>query len=77
MNIPDNNKSINSLRHISVRNGLRALSPIAVFLVLYLVVSLCSGDFYAMPISVAFVAASLWAIVTDSGKPLSARIETM
>ena len=65
------------MTRIGVRKGLTALSPIVVFLTLYLVVSLCSGDFYAMPVSVAFVAASMWAILTDSGKPLAERVETM
>lgn len=77
MNIPGNNNTEQNVARVGVKDGLLALSPIAVFLVLYLVVSLCSGDFYAMPISVAFAAASLWAIVTDRGKPLSARVETM
>ena len=77
MSIPDKNNQIDPMTRIGVRKGLTALSPIVVFLTLYLVVSLCSGDFYAMPVSVAFVAASMWAILTDSGKPLAERVETM
>lgn len=35
--------------------GLWALSPLAVFLCLYLVTSLVAGDFYKVPIAVAFL----------------------
>ena len=65
-----------SQARISHRQGLLALSPIVVFLLLYLVVSLVIGDFYKMPISVAFIAASIWAVIIDCKKPLSERIET-
>lgn len=43
---------------------------------MYLVVSIVIGDFYKMPLSVAFIAAAIWAIITDRGRPLSERIET-
>lgn len=62
--------------NISLRKGFLALSPIAVFLVLYLAVSLIIGDFYKMPLSVAFIAASIWAVIIDKGKTLTARIDT-
>ncbi len=61
---------------ISHRQGLLALSPIFVFLLLYLVVSLVTGDFYKMPLSVAFIAASVWAVIIDFKKPIVERIET-
>lgn len=63
-------------KHISISQGLISLSPIFVFLVLYLAVSLIIGDFYKMPLSVAFISASIWAVIIDRGKPLSQRIET-
>ncbi|MDE6453632.1 MAG: Na+/H+ antiporter NhaC family protein [Muribaculaceae bacterium] len=44
------------------RQGLLALSPILLFAALYLGVSLAAADFYAMPLSLAFVAASVWAV---------------
>ena len=47
---------------ISRRQGLVAVSPVIVFLSLYVVVSLVAGDFYKMPIAVALVAASAWAV---------------
>ncbi len=62
--------------HISARKGLVALSPMIVFLLLYVVVSALIGDFYKIPISVALLAASMWAIVIYGGKPLKERIET-
>lgn len=56
--------------------GLLYLSPIFVFLVLYLAVSLVIGDFYKMPLSVAFIAASVWSIIIYRGPKLTDRIET-
>ena len=52
----DLNASIPTLR------GLIALSPIIIFAALYLGISLAAGDFYAMPLSLAFVTASVWAV---------------
>lgn len=57
-------------------NGLIALSPMVVFLVLYVVASAIIGDFYKIPISVALLVASMWAIVIYKGKSLRRRIET-
>ncbi len=59
---------------IPMRKGLLAISPIVVFLVFYLVVSLVVGDFYKMPIAVALVIASVWAVFISKGS-LSDRIE--
>ena len=56
--------------------GLIALSPMVVFLLLYVVVSALIGDFYKIPISVALLVASMWAIVIYRGRPLKERIET-
>ncbi len=60
----------------NLNKGLLALSPMVVFLVLYVVVSAIIGDFYKIPISVALLVASMWAIVIYRGKPLRQRIET-
>lgn len=46
-----------------------------VFLLLYVAVSVIIGDFYKMPISVALVVASVWAIAIYRGHPLLERIE--
>jgi len=45
-----------------MRRGIVALSPIVVLLVVYLAMSLASGDFYRISISVAFVAAAVYAV---------------
>lgn len=66
---------MNTNTEITSGKGLLALSPIIVFLILYVVVSLIIGDFYKMPISVALVVASVWAILILRGKPLNKRIE--
>jgi len=42
--------------------GWLSVSPIAVFLLLYLAVSIIIGDFYRMPVSVALLGASIWAV---------------
>ena len=56
--------------------GLMALSPMMVFLILYVAVSALIGDFYRIPISVALLVASMWAIIIYRGIPLKERIET-
>lgn len=61
--------------HIPARRGLLAISPILVFLFFYLAVSVIIGDFYKMPIAVALLLGSAWAVVIMHGKPLSERVE--
>ncbi len=58
-----------------MKKGIIALSPLAVFIILYLVTSIIAGDFYKMPITVAFMAASMYAVVTSDGIPLRERID--
>ena len=60
---------------ISAARGWLALSPFILFLILYVAVSVIIGDFYKMPISVALVVASMWAVVVMHGRPLAKRIE--
>ena len=57
-------------------NGLIALSPLGVFIVLYLVTSIIAGDFYKVPITVAFMVSSIYAIIIHGGRPLKERIDT-
>lgn len=52
-----------------------ALTPILVFLVVYLATSLLAGDFYAMPITLAFVVAAAYSIALMKGKKLDERVE--
>ncbi len=63
-------------KDIPTRLGLMALSPVAVFLLMYVAVSVIIGDFYKMPIAAAIVVASVWAIAIYRGRTLSERIET-
>ena len=58
----------------AVKKGLLALSSIAVFLAVYVVSSIIAGDFYRMPISVAFLITAIYAICTCRGLPLHERI---
>ena len=55
-------------------NGWLALSPLLIFLCVYLVSSIVVGDFYAIPISAAFLIASIYAIIICRGKTLEERI---
>ncbi|MCM1109716.1 MAG: Na+/H+ antiporter NhaC family protein [Clostridium sp.] len=60
---------------ISSRKGMTALSPILVFMILYLGVSVAVGDFYKFPISVAMLIASVWGVAIYRGIPLAGRID--
>ena len=46
-----------------------------VFIVLYLVTSIIARDFYKVPITVAFMAASIYAVIVFDGRPLRERID--
>lgn len=61
--------------NVSHRSGLWALSPLVVFLCLYLVTSLVAGDFYKVPITVAFVVASAYAVLITRKMKLSERLD--
>lgn len=68
-------KSFSGGEVVSSPQGWLALSPIVLFLVLYVAVSIILDDFYKMPIAVALLIASAWAIIISRGKPLLKRIE--
>lgn len=51
-----------------------ALMPLAVFFILYLLTFIFTGDLYQMPISVAFMTASLVAVLYSKGGKLSNRV---
>lgn len=63
------NKSLNN------KQGLLALSPLMVFLLFYLTLSMIAGDFYKVPITVAFTTASIYAIAISGGHPLAKRVD--
>ena len=70
------NKPINTINtiQISTAKGLLALSPLMLFLCLYLVTSIVIGDFYKVPITVAFLISSIYAVAITKGT-VSDRIE--
>jgi putative methionine transporter, NhaC family (TC 2.A.35.1.-) len=51
-----------------MKKGLLALSPLAVFIILYLVTSIIARDFYKVPITVAFMVSSIYSITITRGK---------
>ena len=57
-----------------MKHGLKALSPILFFLVVYLLAGVLGGDFYQMPISVAFMFTAIYAVVIMRDIPLDERI---
>ena len=59
-----------------MKKGLIALSPLFVFITFYLLTSIVAGDFYKIPITVAFMVSSIYAIIICGGKPLKQRIDT-
>ena len=58
-----------------MKKGLIALSPLVVFMTLYLVTSIIAGDFYKVPITVAFMVSSIYAVTIHGGRPLKERID--
>jgi len=58
-----------------LRKGIVALSPLLVFIVLYLVTSIVARDFYKVPITVAFMVASIYAVIISGGIPFRKRID--
>lgn len=61
---------------MSNKKGFIALSPLMVFIVLYLVTSIIARDFYKVPITVAFMISSIFAVAISGNQPLQKRIET-
>ncbi len=59
-----------------MKKGIIALSPIMVFILFYLVTSILAGDFYKIPITVAFMVSSIYAISIFNGMPLMQRINS-
>ena len=58
-----------------MNKGLIALSQLLVFVTLYLVTSIVAGDFYKVPITVAFMASSVYAVIISRGRTLRQRID--
>lgn len=58
-----------------MKKGIIALSPLLVFILLYLVTSIIARDFYKVPITVAFMASSIYAVIISRGMTLRKRID--
>lgn len=58
-----------------MNKGFLALSPLIVFVVLYLVLSLVAGDFNSVPLTVVFLISSVYAVATSTKFSLKERID--
>ncbi len=54
-----------------------ALSPLIVFLAFYIILSLLADDFYAVPITVAFLVACTYSLLVMSGRNISQRFQIL
>ena len=68
-------KENRKLSNRQIFKGWLALSPLVVFLVFYLVFSILAHDFYSVPITVAFMVASAYAICLMRGMNLNERVK--
>ncbi|MCF0177011.1 MAG: Na+/H+ antiporter NhaC family protein [Bacteroidales bacterium] len=59
---------------IGDKHGLLAISPLVVFMIIYLVSSLLCGDFYKIPTSASFMLAIAYAIIIMPKTPFAKRI---
>lgn len=60
---------------MSNKKGLLALSPLLVFILLYVSLSVIAGDFYQVPITIIFMIASIYAVIISGGLPLQKRVD--
>lgn len=57
-------------------HGIKAVSPLLVFILFYLATSIFVGDFYKIPIIVGFLVSCVYGIIISTGRPLAKRIDT-
>lgn len=62
-------EEVNS-KKLKEKEGLLALSPLLVFVVLYLVTSIIVQDFYKVPLTVAFLLSGIYAVGTSRSRSL-------
>lgn len=70
-------RTLETNKPISLRKGVFALSPLLFFCIFYLISSLLSGDFYATPITIAFMLTCVYAVATTRSISMDKRIELM
>ena len=68
-------KHNNELPYINHMRGILTLSPLVVFFLVYVISSLYAGDFYKMPVTVAFLAAAVWAFAVCRPHSLARKTE--
>ena len=68
------NKKQEDILNIQCKPSLFALSPLFVFLSVYLVTSTIINDFYKVPIAVAFLISSAFAVIISRGGSINERI---
>lgn len=66
--------NLNRLTPIVNKPSGKALIPLVVFLLLYLATSIIVNDFYKVPITVAFLVSSIYAVATTKGLSINDRI---
>ena len=64
------------MQKLNALRGLFAISPIIVLLTVYLCGSIIAGDFYRIPIAVAFLVAAIYAIAIAKEGSINERIDT-
>ncbi len=60
---------------MSNRKGIIALSPLILFILLYLATSIVAGDFYKVPITVAFLISAVYAVIFVGKGSINKRVE--
>ncbi|WP_462375043.1 Na+/H+ antiporter NhaC family protein [Segatella buccae] len=58
------------------KKGILALSPLLLFILLYVGLSAIAGDFYKVPMTVVFMITSIYAVAISGNLPLKKRIDT-
>jgi len=57
-------------------HGVKAISPLLVFILFYFATSIIVGDFYKIPIIVGFLVSCVYGVIISTGRPLVKRINT-
>lgn len=57
-------------------HGVKAISPLLVFILFYFATSIIVGDFYKIPIIVGFLVSCVYGVIISTGRPLAKRINT-
>lgn len=64
-------------QRIPLSSGLLSLSPLVVFLAFYVILSIVANDFYAVPITVAFMLTCIYSLFVLRGRSWAERFEVI